>query len=223
MLTLILLVELPIRTPGWRAWHRSAPREEMDPHETSHCFPSEQPSHSSELYGCFENTFFILLCVQVNFFDHTKLIFDCAFDLLVYVDETRNTNAFRLHDVESSSHPCVDTGFICTRVLLITSIQIGGAAHHPPVLHGTSGGPHAEIKHFASLVNGAPGILRIHLHLYIPSLFLCFAIVLYACKKGQRRVVSALKRWCGMFNQNTSNQRHVYVCALHNTAKSTRS
>ena len=54
--------------------------------------------------------------LQVNFFDHTKLILDCVFDVAVYVDEARNTNAYRLQDIESSSHPYVQE---CHPLLLV--------------------------------------------------------------------------------------------------------
>eukprot|EP00042_Codosiga_hollandica_P041887 m.378083 g.378083 ORF g.378083 m.378083 type:complete len:673 (+) comp56194_c0_seq6:68-2086(+) len=41
-------------------------------------------------------------CIQINFFDHAKLVVDCAFDMVVYVDEERNTAAYSMSDLEAT-------------------------------------------------------------------------------------------------------------------------
>jgi hypothetical protein len=43
-------------------------------------------------------------CRQVNFYDHTKVILDCVFDVLLFINEARETSAYRLQDIESTCH-----------------------------------------------------------------------------------------------------------------------
>jgi len=41
--------------------------------------------------------------IQLNFFDHAKLVFNCPLGLITFIDKTRETNTFRIDDIAATN------------------------------------------------------------------------------------------------------------------------